>query len=416
MPTRSQSKNCNKRKFNTIMHSHMTLSAASCPGQFSIETAVHFLTSANTLVLSLKVLMSSKSCFVFLCAMSASVVASSQTAEPSKGSLSPPTRVATETTAGTDSELVEVPLPADAVELGTIVVAGRQPGPGLWEVRKGDHVLWILGTQSPLPKRMQWDSAYVQRRVAESQQVLLSPSASFNSDMGFLRSLTLIPSALKARKNPDDKTLQDLVPPAQYSRWLVLKKRYIGSDRGIEEWRPLFAAIELYAKAIETFRMTLDSRVDDVVRKAAKRNDVPMSSPKVEVKIAEPKAALKAFARQPLEDIECFTRTLDRIESDLGTMAARANAWAQGDIENLRDLPFRSQFSICNNAVTGNELARKLGMADIEQRVENAWIEAAEAALNKNASSFAMLPLSQLLQENGYLAKLAAKGYMIEEP
>jgi TraB/PrgY/gumN family len=126
--------------------------------------------------------MSSKSWLLFFCAMSASAVLFAQTTTPPQGAASSPTQV------GTDAELVEVPLPADAVDLGTIVFAGRQPGPGLWKVRKGDHVLWILGTQNPLPKRMEWDSAYVQRRIAESQQVLLSPSVSFNSDMGFLRS------------------------------------------------------------------------------------------------------------------------------------------------------------------------------------------------------------------------------------
>jgi hypothetical protein len=315
-----------------------------------------------------------------------------------------------------EDELAERALPADAVDLGTIVVGGRQPGPGLWKVRKGENVLWILGTQTPLPKRMEWDSAYVQRRVAESQQVLLSPSVSVKSDVGLLRSLTLIPSALRARKNPDDKTLRDIVPPAQYARWQALKKRYIGSDGDVEEWRPVFAALRLYERAIGKSGMTLDALADDAVRKAAKKNDVPMSSPKVEIKIENPKAALKAFAQQPLEDMECFTRTLDRIEGDLGTMAARANAWAQGDIENLRDLPFRSQFVVCGNAITGNEIARKLGFSDIQQRVENAWMTAAEGALAKNRSTFAMLPLSQLISDDGYLAKLAAKGYMVEEP
>lgn len=345
----------------------------------------------------------------WLCALASAVIAPAfaQTPAPAQAPTNPPPA---------EDELAERALPADAVDLGTIVVGGRQPGPGLWKVRKGENVLWILGTQTPLPKRMEWDSAYVQRRVAESQQVLLSPSVSVKSDVGLLRSLTLIPSALRARKNPDDKTLQDIVPPAQYARWQVLKKRYIGSDGDVEEWRPVFAALRLYEKAIGKSGMTLDALADDAVRKAAKKNDVPMSSPKVEIKIENPKAALKAFAQQPLEDMECFTRTLDRIEGDLGTMAARANAWAQGDIENLRDLPFRSQFVACGNALTGNEMARKLGFSDIQQRVENAWMTAAEAALAKNRSTFAMLPLSQLVSEDGYLAKLVAKGYMVEEP
>jgi TraB/PrgY/gumN family len=350
---------------------------------------------------------------LFFCAMGASTAVFAQTAAPPPPAASSPQAAAkTEL----DSDLVETPLPADAVELGTIVVSGRQPGPGLWRVSKGDHVLWILGTQNPLPKRMEWDSAYVERRIAESQQVLLLPSVSIKSDMGMLRSLTLIPSVLKARKNPDGKTLQDIVPAADYVRWLALKKRYIGGDRGVEEWRPLFAALQLYEKAIGKSGMTLESLADDLVRKTAKKNDVPIMSPKVEIKIEEPKAALKAFAQQPLEDMACFTRTLDRIEGDLGTMVARANAWAQGDVESLRDLPFRSQFSVCNSALTGNEIARKLGMSDIQQRVESTWLAAAEKAIAQNASSFAMLPVSQLLQEDGYLAKLVAKGYMIEEP
>jgi TraB/PrgY/gumN family len=366
-----------------------------------------------------------KSLLYFLLASSVCTVAFAQTPTVQRAPAVKPApqvsaqgaaEVAAPQTPPDDSEFVETPISADAVDLGTIIVGGRQPGPGLWKVRKGDHVLWILGTQSPLPKRMEWDSANVQRRIVESQQVLLSPSVTVKSDMGFLRSLTLIPSALKARKNPDEKTLQDIVPPAQYARWLVLKKRYIGGDRGVEEWRPVFAALELYSKAIAKSGMTLDSLADDVVRKTAKKNDIPMSSPKVEIKIEEPKAALKAFARQPLEDMDCFARTLDRIESDLGTMAARANAWAEGDTESLRDLPFRNQFVACSNALTGNEIAKKLGISDVQQRVETAWMTAAEDALAKNASSFAILPVGQLLREDGFLAKLAAKGYMIEEP
>src|SRR4029077_15663856 len=37
-----------------------------------------------------------------------------------------------------------------------IVCAGRHEGPRLWTVRTGDHTVWILGTISPLPKKMVW--------------------------------------------------------------------------------------------------------------------------------------------------------------------------------------------------------------------------------------------------------------------
>ena len=39
-------------------------------------------------------------------------------------------------------------------DMDAIVVTGVQPGPGMWKVSQGDHVMWVLGTQSPLPKQM----------------------------------------------------------------------------------------------------------------------------------------------------------------------------------------------------------------------------------------------------------------------
>lgn len=317
---------------------------------------------------------------------------------------------------GTDAPEAEAPLPPGAQELESIVVTGRQPGPGLWKVRKGDHVLWILGVQSPLPKRMEWDSANVERRIAESQEVLTSPYATIDADVGFFRGLMLLPSMLKARRNPDGKTLRELVTPEQYARWTVLKARYIGGDRDVEEWRPLFAAQELYRKAIARTGLTDSSVVMDLVRRTAKHGGVPVVDPKIVVKIPDPKSALKEFSRTTLDDTQCFAKTLERIEADLGTMVVRANAWAEGDIETLRANTHPTQWAACSAAMTGNAIARKAGFADIETRVRAKWMETAEAALARNASTFATLPAGEMFSADGYLARLAAKGYVIEEP
>jgi hypothetical protein len=318
--------------------------------------------------------------------------------------------------AGSVPETQDPVLPEGTVDLETIVVSGKQPGPGLWKVRSGERTLWILGTQNPLPKRMEWDSANVERRIAASQELLMPPSVDLDADVGFFRGLTLLPSLFKARKNPDGKTLNEVLPAAQYARWLALKKRYIGSDGGIEAWRPVFAALELYDKAITRSGMSQDPVVSDAVRKAAKRSKVKITSPTVKIKIANAKAALREFSSEALNDQDCFQRTLDRIESDLGTMVGRANAWAEGDVEALRSLPYQNQFTACSAVFTGNAVARKQGMSDIQARVENAWMAAAEKSLSQNASTFAVLPVGQLMQPGGFLDKLAAKGYVIEEP
>lgn len=335
----------------------------------------------------------------FLCVAGGATAA--QEAIPADGPL-PPTQPA--------------PLPAGLNDLDTIVVSGRYAGPSLWKVRSGDRVMWILGTQSPLPKRMEWDSTRVERRVSEAQEVLMPPTVSVDADVGFFRGLTLLPSLFKARKNPDGRTLREVLPAAQYARWQALKKHYIGSDGGIEEWRPVFAALELYDKAIARSGMTQDPVVSNAVRKTAKRGKVKINTPTIKVKIANAKSALREFSSAALDDQDCFRRTLDRIEGDLGTMAGRANAWAEGDVETLRDLPYENQLTACSEVFTGTEMARKQGMQDIRTRLENEWLAAAEKALGQNASTFAVLPMSQLLQPDGLLRRLAAKGYVVEEP
>src|SRR5256886_9001369 len=53
-----------------------------------------------------------------------------------------------------------------------IVVEGRHEGPRMWRVRKGDHTLWILGTISPLPKKMVWQPDAVQEGPRNTQEVV----------------------------------------------------------------------------------------------------------------------------------------------------------------------------------------------------------------------------------------------------
>jgi hypothetical protein len=313
-------------------------------------------------------------------------------------------------------EFQEVRPPDGLEDIDAILVAGRQPGPGLWKVRSGERTLWILGTQSPLPKRMEWDSANVRRRVGESQEVLMPPTVEFDADVGFFRKVALLPSVLRALKSPDGKTLSDLVPADQYARWTILKQRYIGNDRDIEEWRPLFAAVKLYQKAITRRGMVEETPVADTVRKAAKRSKVKITVPSLKIKITDVKGTLREFSRETLNDQECFRGTLDRIETDLDTMVLRANAWAEGDIEALRNLPYRNQFTACGEAFTDNAIVRRQGMHDLEARLENEWMAVAERALRENDTTFAVLPMSQLLQPNGLLQRLVAKGYMVEEP
>ena len=314
------------------------------------------------------------------------------------------------------AQSIAAPDPNSVVQLEAIAVTGTQPGPGLWKVSEGDHVLWILGTTSPLPKDIQWKSQEVQTVIASSQEVMDREQFEVTTDSGFFGTLLLLPSLIGVRNNPDHAKLVDVVPPDLYARWVVLKRKYIGHSNRVEKWRPIFAALDLYRAALDKNRLTGADYVRKAVLKAAKRDHVKVTTPKLELKIEQPRAAIKQFKLSSMNDIDCFRKTLEKIDVDLATMTARANAWATGDIEALRKLPQSDQMQACTAAVSELAVLREHGLTDVEARAQKAWLDAAQAALQRNKSTVAMVSMGRLLAKDGFLAQLKALGYAIAAP
>ncbi|MFC5436601.1 TraB/GumN family protein [Rhodanobacter umsongensis] len=306
-------------------------------------------------------------------------------------------------------------------DLAAVVVTGAQPGPGLWRVSRrdpatGEHVMWVLGTLSPLPRGMQWQSRELEQVIGGSQQVLLPPSVKVKADAGFLGKLFLLPSAYSARKNSDGQTLQQVLPPPVYARWQVLKQKYLPDDRGIERWRPIFAAQELYRKAIKANDLSRSGGVQASIDALASRHAVTEVPTSYQVVIEHPRAAIKAFKASAPHDTTCFIRTLDSIEHDMPAMKARANAWATGDLQKLRALPDSARHEACISSLIDAGFAQSLGLDDVPARQAALWLAAARKALAGNAQTFAILPMEELLKPDGYLAKLRAEGYEVEAP
>ncbi len=329
------------------------------------------------------------------------------------------------------SALAQPAQPADAtvsgavatapVMLEKVLVSGEQPGPGMWKISKGEHVLWIVGTQSPLPKKMTWRAKQMETMVAQSQEILTGPSISVSmKQIGFFKTLFLIPAAMEARKNPDGATLKGIVPADLYARWLILRDKYIGDyqdeESDIERWRPMFAALELYRKAINQAGLTSSNLVVTAVTDTAKKYNVKLTDIKVEPAIGDARAAINELKSVRLADVDCFAKTIDRIETDLQLMRTRANAWASGDISAIRALPINDQRAACEAAISNASFIKILGVQNIRAQLESAWLNAAESALTNNTVTLAVLPIEQMLKTDGYLARLKAKGYAVLEP
>ena len=301
--------------------------------------------------------------------------------------------------------------------LDTVVVTGEQPGPGLWRIESAEgHRMWVLASLVPLPKRMQWTATEVEQRVAEADRVLLSPGGEFDVKAGFFARLGLIPAAMRARNNPGKKPLAEMVPEPLYARWTVQKQKYMGRNRGIEKRRPLVAAQTLFSEALDDQDLSWKNIAEQRVEKAAKKAKREIVEPDVDIVIEDPKSLLKDFNESQLEDLDCFEKTLTRLENDIEPMKLRANAWALGAVDLLQSLEWRDANRACVDAVLGTAIAERYGFADIAERLKARWLDEARKALTEVDSSFAVLPIGLVIGQDSWLAELEREGYTVIAP
>ena len=307
------------------------------------------------------------------------------------------------------------------VVLDTLLVSGSQPGPGMWKVSKGENMLWIVGTHTPLPIKMKWRAKGVEAIVSQAQEILSEPNVGVTAkQLGYFTTLMLLPSMFEVKKNPNGAVLRDIVPPDLHRRWDVLRNKYIEGytteDYDIERWRPVFAANELYSSAIKKVGLTKASAVWPVIHAAAKKYNVKITALTLSPEINDARGAMREFNSTRLDDLACFTKTIERVETDLEAMRQRANAWASGDVNALKKLPESDQGAACEAAFRNASFLKKLNAQDLVAQLEKVWLDGVEKALTNNKVTLTALPITRLIAVYGYLDKLRARGFVVEEP
>jgi len=304
------------------------------------------------------------------------------------------------------------PPPSNAVELQTVTVRGEQPGPALWEVRRGTHVLWIVGTLSPLPKHAEWQWTKLETALGRSNELLEAPSARLRMPPSLFSRLALQPSA---KLNPGGATLKQLLPNDTYQRWLALRHQYLRDDDALEFMRPMIVAQQLYEKALAADDLTNDIDVASMVERLARKHGNRIIGVRYELLVTKAPPSTSIDQDQQ-KGIACLDETMHLVEQDMPKLTQRANAWATGDMATLQSLMPHRSYEPCIVSAINGDFEKQLNIPDLPQRIENAWMDAAEAALVRNRSTVAVLSMDQLLSDDGYLAKLKARGFTVRSP
>jgi uncharacterized protein YbaP (TraB family) len=289
-----------------------------------------------------------------------------------------------------------------------IKIVGRYPGPPLWKVSSGEHVLWIFGELSPVPKGLEWDPRNAERVLERAETVIGAPRVSATT-LNPIRLFRIFRAARRLARTPDDTTLADQLPPELYARYRALHARHMPDDDDEEDLRPALAALRLYGAALDDVGLTTDSNVGKTVRRLMRRSRADEAEIVIET---EPETVIEELGKVTREaELTCFATIMTSIETDLQAMKERANAWAIGDVYALRRFDYPDS--------QGNCLAMLFsagGLAELRDELYADWLAEAERALANDERSFSVLPMRELVAADGLLAQLAARGYTVTPP
>jgi len=235
----------------------------------------------------------------------------------------------------------------------------------------------------------------------------------------------------------DGKRLADILPPDIYQSYLKLKALHFPNEHQIDKLTAREAGkrmqqeilddenlehlsyaspsspavimdrLDKWLKRNKTIRRTITSHL---VVDALKSNEVNAWRENVA-------AGMSSDSDREFE-VACLAAKIAYFENDFELAKKRANAWAQGHADELIRHATALKNDVALQSLRGP--CRMLSASDdaieLEKISHEKWLAAAETALANNERTFAVLGINDILDPNGLVTRLQAKGYTVEVP
>jgi len=283
----------------------------------------------------------------------------------------------------------------DATLVEELVVTGRLPGPAWWRVTKGDSVVYVLGSPSLAPERMQWDRGIFEHRLQGANEVILPYR-------GLRVKVVGAPGAMIAyMRLRSSKPFEDTLPPELRSRFAAVREKIGQPAKRYGTKNPLAAGVMLAGDYREATNLT-DSDPTKLIRYLAQQAGV-----KVEQKTYDVGPLLRGMVKTSYTGgMACLEEVLAEAEAGSAATRAAARAWADGDVRGA--LAAERSYERCLNAAPG--------AIAFDARAKADQAAAIAKALEKPGHSIALVQLRPLLSQGGVLDRLRAQGFEIKTP
>ncbi|MCR5877856.1 TraB/GumN family protein [Phenylobacterium sp. J367] len=263
----------------------------------------------------------------------------------------------------------------DAALVEELVVVGRLPGPAWWTVSDGDTTVHVLGVPSLAPKRMQWDRAIFENRLAGANAVIL-PFTNIRA-----KGVGALGAGLNLLRLRSGGPFEDRLDPATRARFVAVRERLGQPKKHYPTSNALAAGVQLAADYREAHELTTTDPAK-LVELLARRANVPVVERTYDIG-----PLLGAIIRtSPETGRLCFDEVLAQAEAGPGVTLQAARAWATADVPGA--LENERTYERCLVAVPGGR--------QFDERMKADTVAAINAALAKPGHAIALVPLRPL--------------------
>lgn len=292
------------------------------------------------------------------------------------------------------AQVALTPADPDATLVEEFVVTARDAGPAWWTVSDADSTVYVLGSPTLAPKRMQWDRSVFERRLAGANQVILPFQNIRVKTKGALGSAL---NYLRLKSGP----YEDKLDPAGRARFAAARGSIGQPPKRYGTGNALAAGLLLASDYRDRHELTTSdpSKLIEYLTRQAGRPVVERSydiGPLLGAIIRTPKASGQA----------CLNEVLAQVEAGPGVTRGAAVAWADGDVRGALD----------NERTYERCIALTPGAAALDARIKGDTAAAIRKALETPGHSIAVVPLRPLLAQGGVLDRLRAEGLAVKTP
>jgi len=294
------------------------------------------------------------------------------------------------------------PAPAESTQAASepapnqIVVTAQRSGAPMWTIDTPTGTVILVGEIRAVPETTPWQPDRLKEAVSEADRVIIGARPKF-SPGDFFR---LIFRGGKFLKLPDKSVAGDYLDTTQRARLAALEEKY---DKDYDRNTFLITGFNLLTRQLDFTDDTLDDDATDIVRKAAKKADVPITRPE---RFRGEDLLDDLAAAPPESHIPCLEAAMTATEAGKGIIEARGRDWTKFNVPGVMENPLEIALGTCwpwADPEVGDEIRAQ-------------WTQQITQATQQTGTSVAVVPLRVLAESDGVLDRLERQGLDISGP